>query len=128
MAGINLGLSALNSVNLGSSEVAKVYLGTALVYSSTPIQTTTPLIFNHTYNAGLGIHDWYVRSKDTNTSEMWSEFDNITPELNHVTGMELNDETGQESSAQVHTGGTVYAKALATDKTLSDYDSSYNAG
>lgn len=119
---IFLGTIEIVKIFLGTTEITDAYLGTTPKYTSALPQTATPTIHTMSYN---GLKDelyWYVRNNDALSAEIWSEALDNTPDISrgiiasgaNTSRITYSSEFGDE---------IVYATALASGKTLSEYHS-----
>lgn len=92
------------------------------VFSSAPAITATPNITDYYFGSNK-LH-WKVQNLDTETVTIYSEHNDITPDLYVASGIVSGGKTPEYAPFSL-SGQTVYAKAQASGKELSAYDSQY---
>lgn len=112
----------MSSVYFNGVEMDYVYFNGVLIHQVTT-QTATPNIHTYSYNAKFWSIHWYVQNMDGASAEIWSELGDTTPDVSR--GTISSGSSTSLISQSTFGGATIYAKAQASGKTLSNYDSQY---
>lgn len=101
-------------------------LGIIASQITAPAQTAKPNITDYGYDSMFGLYYWKVQNLDSSSATIYTEADDSTPDVNVGTIASMA-KTVNITSDSITTSITVYAKAQASGKTLSAYDSQYIA-
>ena len=90
--GVNLGSTTISDLRLGDTQVSKAYLGTDLVWDSSPAPTVRALKFTSAEAQGLSRHpdssQTWLSFEYSNDGETWTTWD-VTTTLNFGNGVDL---------------------------------------
>jgi|GEM_PF-4860648 hypothetical protein len=98
---------------------------TAYTFTTAALQTAKPTIYNtaKTYVKPNYVVSWRVTNNDALVATIYTEIGDSTPDINYGSCASGSYITANETKTPVDFPVTIYAKAQASGKTLSTYDS-----